>query len=384
VKIVIAALTGLIAAVQLSLAADVPPRIPALDTVMQDFAKQNGVAYANLAVVHDGRLVHDGGYGRSDKDEPIMIGSLSKAITGACVALLVQQGRLHLDTRLGDLLAGYFKDYGNPRDSDVLSVTVRNLLIHRSGFENNGANDPMVKAMVTLLNKKPIAEISLAEFMKEIYGYSLIRKQGVSYDYSNVDYLTLSLVIESVTGRGYDDYCREMVLAPLGAGRAKLHPVWGVMNSGTGGWSMTAADYLAFSGFFERTGPLQPDMRGFFLEARDSDMGKNRPRDRYTLGMVVHTEDNGRASWNHNGSYTWDGGGIPGRSLSNKDIAGVSLALVTRTWFYRLNNNDRYALFIDGGPQGSVMSNARKKIEVVLSATKEWPAEDGFVALGLR
>ena len=200
-KVVVTALVGLIAAAQLALAADSPPRMPVLDAVLRDFAGQNGVAYANLAVVHDGRLVHDAGYGRSDQDEQILIGSLSKAVTAACIAALVQQGRMHLDSRLGDLLSGYFKTYGDPRDSDALAVTVRNLLIHRSGFENNGRNDPMVQSMVTLLNKKPISEISLAEFMKEIYRYSLIRKQGILYDYSNVDYLTLSLVVESVTGR---------------------------------------------------------------------------------------------------------------------------------------------------------------------------------------
>jgi hypothetical protein len=45
-------------------------------------------------------------------DAVLPVASLSKSITAIAIALLIQRDELHLDSRLGDLLPGYFAIHG--------------------------------------------------------------------------------------------------------------------------------------------------------------------------------------------------------------------------------------------------------------------------------
>src|SRR5258705_10743848 len=89
-----------------------------------------------LAVVRDGRVVKESGYGFANVEfaEPVTsstvfeIGSISKQITAAAVMMLVEEGKLFLD----DPVAKYIPE--SPQR--WRPVTVRHLLTHTSGLKN--------------------------------------------------------------------------------------------------------------------------------------------------------------------------------------------------------------------------------------------------------
>jgi CubicO group peptidase (beta-lactamase class C family) len=350
------------------------PRLPTLDAIMEDFASQNGLRHASLAVMEKGRLVHYASYGGAAGAEPVAIASLSKSITGACIATLIQSGRLGLDSRLGDVLADYFRSQGEPRDARVRDLTVRHLLIHRSGFETNNNLDPVTKALKFVLAAKPAKDVTLADLLKYAYSVPLAREPGSPYKYSNVGYITLSLVVEAVTGRAYEDYCNEAAIERVRS-RGRLHPAWG-MQKGSGGWAMTPAEYLAFLRFFEPgpDSPLQSEMRAFFEEAPDSYTSDKKDY-RYTLGLYVRKYDNGSVTWNRSGALTWVGG---------SDKTSVVLDSSARSYAERLSSGQSYAYFYDGSPAQGASTSMKNKVVAAIRATKQWPAEDGFAALGLK
>ena len=79
----------------------------------------------------------------ADPRAPSLIGSMSKPITGVCIATLIRDGKLAFTTPLRDALAGFFRRHGPPADRRLESVTIEQLLTHRSGLAGNDDDDPM-------------------------------------------------------------------------------------------------------------------------------------------------------------------------------------------------------------------------------------------------
>jgi CubicO group peptidase (beta-lactamase class C family) len=87
-----------------------------------------------LGVVKDGELIHKRGYGMADLERKIPmapstvfnIGSISKQFTAACIALLVQQGKISLD----DNIRKYVPEIPEFR----APITIRHLVHHTSGL----------------------------------------------------------------------------------------------------------------------------------------------------------------------------------------------------------------------------------------------------------
>ena len=190
---------------------------------------------AVLVVRRDGQTVFAKGEG-ADPMQPTMIASLSKPITGACVATLIKDGRVSFSTRLREGLSRFFSRYGKPADPKLGDVTVEQLLVHRSGLMGNGDDDPIYGVMNkrAYTGKGYLAQIQsvLSEYLTKLH---LIREPGAKYAYSNTGYEVLSAMIEEKTGRSYEDYCRDAVFGRLGIAEPHLHPDWRML-SGAGGW----------------------------------------------------------------------------------------------------------------------------------------------------
>ena len=106
----------------------------AFDGAMRAWMAKRGVGRASIAVMRNDRLVLASGYGGRGANERVGVWSLSKAITAVCVATLVQDRRLGFDDPIGPLLVPMFKKFGQLADKRVESITVGQLIQHRSGY----------------------------------------------------------------------------------------------------------------------------------------------------------------------------------------------------------------------------------------------------------
>lgn len=255
---------------------------------------------AILVVRRNGRTVFVKGH-NADPLKPTLVASLSKPITGACVATLIRDGKLSFTTRMRNALSRFFHRYGAPADQRLEKVTVEQLLVHRSGLVGNVDDDPIYGAMDKRAGsgKGYLAAVQglLSEYLLKLH---LIRDPGQRYSYSNTGYEVLSAMIEERTGRSYENYCRDAVFGKLGIPEPRLHPDWRIL-AGAGGWYIPGPDYLAFLDVFSPANPFLGDtVKGWIDKSQTKWTPDNRDR-WYSLGVNV---------WAGAGRWTVSHGGI--------------------------------------------------------------------------
>ncbi len=161
----------------------------------------------SVAVVREEKLVHASGYGKAslELDVPATastlygLGSISKQFTATAIMLLVEQGKVKLD----DHLTNYFGWL--PKDWD--EVTVRHLLTHTSGIREQQWKDGIIEFDRFEHNQE--------EIVKTAFG-SLLAQPGEKFNYSNVGYRLLGMLIEKVSGQSYWEFLERRIFSQVG------------------------------------------------------------------------------------------------------------------------------------------------------------------------
>lgn len=160
-----------------------------------------------LVVVRDGAVVRRQGFGNLAPEEPIVIGSLSKALTATAVLQLVDAGHIRLDepvqTYLPELAIA---------DPAAAEITVRHLLNQTSGLPTAAA-------------RASAREASLAEHVAALTDVTLAARPGERHLYSSPNYQILGRLVEVVSGDSFGDYVMAHLFAPLGMTRSGVDPV---------------------------------------------------------------------------------------------------------------------------------------------------------------
>ena len=232
--------------------------LEALEQLIQSDV-DNGFPSAQMAVVKNGRLVYVNAYlpdGTPNTASPAVtndtlydLASNSKMYTANyALQLLVTQGKIDLDSRIVDLLGQSFVDdtiditfsgYENPglevNKQWKSELTLRDILRHQAGFPadpqyHNDAFDQHTQ--------KPAAGVANPLFsgwdgtpatrqatLKAIFKTPLMYKPGTKTVYSDVDYMLLAFVIESVTGQPLDQYLEQNFWAPMGLDHITYNPL---------------------------------------------------------------------------------------------------------------------------------------------------------------
>jgi CubicO group peptidase (beta-lactamase class C family) len=331
------------AAAQAAKPATVAPSVPSSAAVGQESAyaaafdvwrAANDPQTAILVVGRRGETVFARAH-NADATGPSFIGSMSKAVTAACVATLIRDGNLSFETPMREALAGFFHSHGPPLDPRFEEVTIEQLLTHRSGLHDNRAGDPW-SAILRERIARHLMDAGSPEPLLVSYlsGNMLAAPPGGPFAYSNFGYLVLTAVIEERSGRPFEDYCQDTVFSPLGLASAKLNPEWRIFG-GAAGWTMTGADYLRFYEIFD---PAHP----FLGEAVKSWIDAARPRwggtetEWYSLGVFTSARE-GRWSVRHGGTLASAGRDAQGRAVAafinsraSRTASGVGIFIAAR------------------------------------------------------
>jgi CubicO group peptidase (beta-lactamase class C family) len=178
-----------------------------LDGYMPYALHTGDIAGAVVAVVKDGQIVTERGYGYSDvaKRTPVdpkltlfRPGSVSKLVTWTAVMQQVEQGKIDLDADVNQYL-----DFKIP-PRDGKPVTMRNLMQHVAGFEEQAkgilSNDPKFLRFEALL-KQWVPQRVFAP--------------GTTPAYSNYGASLAGYIVQRVSGESFDDYLDKHIFAPL-------------------------------------------------------------------------------------------------------------------------------------------------------------------------
>lgn len=181
-----------------------------IDTYIEGQMRRLHIPGISLAIIEGDRIVHARGFGQAQPggeapspQTPFFIGSLTKSITALAVMQLVEAGKIELDTPVQRYLP-WFRVV-DPQASAHISV--RQLLNQTSGLsavagsialadcdDHPHATERQVRALSTLkLNHPP----------------------GSKWEYSNLNYNILGLILEVVSGESYADYIQRHIFDPL-------------------------------------------------------------------------------------------------------------------------------------------------------------------------
>ncbi|MFJ5558671.1 serine hydrolase [Streptomyces sp. NPDC093250] len=130
------------------------------------------------------------------------LASVSKLFTSVLAVQQIERGRLELEATV----ASYLPDFGRAGKQEM---TIRQLLTHTSGF----------RAWIPLYNA-PTYE----EKIRLIYDETPASPPGTAYRYSDLNMISLQLVLEEITGRTLDVLLRDGITGPLGMRRTRYNP----------------------------------------------------------------------------------------------------------------------------------------------------------------
>ncbi len=163
-------------------------------------------AMGTVALAKDGKITYMRSFGFTDLENKSQdndsteyrIGSISKTFTAVLILKTVDKNKLTIDQTI---------DKWFPSIPNAKLITVSDLLYHRSGIHNFTDDSTYLE-----WNTKPKSESELL---------SLIEKGGSDFDpgtkmaYSNSNYVLLSILLEKINQKTYEQLLNEEIIQPL-------------------------------------------------------------------------------------------------------------------------------------------------------------------------
>jgi CubicO group peptidase (beta-lactamase class C family) len=188
--------------------------LPNIEKTYKDYAEKNHFPGYAFGIMVDGKLIHSGSAGFINLKEKIpattqsmfRIASMTKSFIAMAIIKLRDERKLRLDEAVYFYLPG-IKHQKLTKDSP--EITIRDLLIHSAGLPKD---DPWADRN---LNR---TEDELISFIQQ--GISFSNVPGITYDYSNLTYALLGIIIQKVTGISFQEYIAKNIWEPLGMKQA--------------------------------------------------------------------------------------------------------------------------------------------------------------------
>ena len=342
-------------------------RLSRIDTLMNDYLKNNWIKGAVTLIIKDNQIVQYKGYGYANAetkkpmaaDAIFRIMSQTKAITSIGIMMLYEQGKLLLDQPVGDFIPEFKNqvvlDKFNAADTTYTTVpskrnvTIRDLLTHTSGIDYAAIGTNNMKAIYAkagIPSGLGYFDSDLLTQMKRLGNLPLAFQPGERFQYGlNSD--LLGCLIEVISHQTLDQFFRKNIFDPLGmkdsyfnvpASKAdrlatvytedSLHqiirwshsfrdidPDYPIMNkhyfSGGAGLSSTAFDYAIFlqmllnGGIYNGKRILSPRSVEM-ITSNQLDFHYNGTND-FGLGFEIVTDKGANLGPKNKGSFSWGG-----------------------------------------------------------------------------
>jgi CubicO group peptidase (beta-lactamase class C family) len=169
---------------------------------------EEGAFSGVLLTVRDGENPRVRAYGMANKEKGLEntaetrfnIGSITKSLTGVAVLQLVERGKIDLEAPMSRYLKGFAPEIAD-------RVRVIDLLRMESGFGDYYSES---------FEKRREELLTVSDYLELFRSFSLEFEPGSQERYSNVGYVVLGGIVESVSGKSYDAYVRKRIFAPAG------------------------------------------------------------------------------------------------------------------------------------------------------------------------
>ncbi len=182
-----------------------------IDSIVNTALDSFAVAGVAVAVVKDGEIVHQKGYGvksidtkeKVDEHTNFGIASNSKAFTATALAMLIEEGKLAWT----DKVVKHIPEFKMYNDYVTQNFNIQDLLTHRSGL-GLGIGD--------LMFFPDGADFTIDDILGSFQHFKPESAFRTKFDYDNLLYLVAGEVIHRVSGQTWEEFVDARILKPLG------------------------------------------------------------------------------------------------------------------------------------------------------------------------
>ena len=182
-----------------------------IDDLIHQFQLKWGSPAISLAVGSGGNIIYKNAFGNTSaySDEKVTtnhrfrVASVSKIFTSIAINKLIEDGALQHET----LVFGENEiiDLDNENQANLSDITVGHLLTHTSGLSGR------------IFSAEPMHDMN--SYIKQIiesnqYGRNF--EPGAKYEYSNLGYVVLSQILQTITGKDYEQWVEKHIFSPIG------------------------------------------------------------------------------------------------------------------------------------------------------------------------
>lgn len=205
------------------------PELQAVDTLFQNFMVGKPIPGGTVAITHNDKVVYERGIGHSDEARTIpmqenalmRLASVTKPVTASAIHQLVKDGQLNLNAKVFNIngnggILNITPFGGTLGDNRLQDITVQQLLRHEGGWNRDTAGDLAFRDYAISYWMGVSCPPGIANTASYILNQPLQFTPGSAYSYSNIGYMFLGMVIEAVSGQGYESYVDAKLLPPAG------------------------------------------------------------------------------------------------------------------------------------------------------------------------
>lgn len=181
-----------------------------IDSIMTDALSKFKVAGASIAIIKDGKVIHQKGYGVTsiESKKPVdeftnfQIASNTKAFTTAALSILVDDKKINWTDKVKDHLPA-FKMYN---DYVTENFNIQDLLTHRSGL-GLGVGD--------LMFFPDGSDFTIQDVLTSFQHFKPVSAFRTKFDYDNLLYIVAGEIIAKVSGMSYEEFVQTRIIKPL-------------------------------------------------------------------------------------------------------------------------------------------------------------------------
>lgn len=193
------------------------------DAWLQQQQAETGLVGMAAAVIQGGEVRYLGAAGDRKKGSGVPVtvtdrwhlGSVTKSMTATVLAGFVEAGDIDWNTPLLPVLG-----MADTADPGWEGLTLSQVLSHTAGLPANFSLRVNLKSSPEEADRPAARRQAVLEVLKK----PPKSKPGSGFEYSNVGYTLAGVVIETLTGQGWEQAMRERLFAPLDLGSAGFGP----------------------------------------------------------------------------------------------------------------------------------------------------------------
>jgi D-alanyl-D-alanine carboxypeptidase len=180
---------------------------------LQERVKRDSIPGISLLIAHKGKPVNSVslGFANLENQAPAKqatvyeLASVSKPLTATALMLLVEQGKVSLDSSIAAYL--------NKVPDNYRPVTVRHLMSHTAGIPSDHYTHTKLYAPTPL-------RYTSRDQLTDLFAIKPTAVPGEKYQYSNTGFFLQAAIIEAVTGQTYQQFIQQQIFDKVGMARS--------------------------------------------------------------------------------------------------------------------------------------------------------------------